>query len=404
MPSQRAGLVGDPTMSPPAQYVPVATVGPPQFGQQAPLLQQPDQSKPTHCDRCRDCCCSPCCCVVYLVVILLVIFFTYKCRYLYVDGPPPSAKVLPSLGGRDTFFWWDMPVQRSEEQLEWCKSQLRNPMPLKGLQYGFLPGAAAPEVLYRCTKVPGIFENVPEQFRGVFWMKDNAMNEELAVLQFGRWFENERVYVMPASPFSWAWAGVDGTTPANAPFEGRLYGEWISKYHMDGLAGGHQSQSYAFAPCPGAPELPWPWAHAGHRCPAGTGNPPELTYAELNAHYWGDLSKATQDGLYTLEYENPNAWYRGIYGPVPVVGNFFKGCNCFSIGSYNLRRIIDANGNPVEPYHSEWLAYIGQANLAVWYDYTDPAALELLKQGRLEDGKDRMWESYCGENPKRELC
>jgi len=371
-PSQ-AGFAGDP------KYVPLAEDGQPQPGQQQPEAPLGD--------RCKACCCNVLCWPFYLILLSLFVYLTYKCRYLYIETPPTSSALLPYMEGRDTFHWWNMPKQRSEEQLEWCRSQLSNPMPLYGLQYGFLPGASAPEVLYRCTKVPAIFEEVPEPLRGVFWMKDNAMNEELAVLQFGRWFEGQRIYIMPASPFSWAWAGADGTKPNDAPFNGNLYGEYISKFHMDGLAGGHQSQTYAFSTCPGGEDLPFPWGEVGHACVAGSGSTAELTFANLEAHYWGNLSVATQTGLYTLESVGPNAWYRGIYGPVPVIGDFFKGCNCWSVGSYNLRRILDGDGNPVEPYHSEWVAYIGQANLAVWYDYSDPASLELLKQGKFDEAK-----------------
>ena len=40
------------------------------------------------------------------------------------------------------------------------------------------------EAMYRGTKVAGV-SDAPKKFLGVFWMKGNAIGEELVVLQHG---------------------------------------------------------------------------------------------------------------------------------------------------------------------------------------------------------------------------
>merc|ERR1712066_1181905 len=81
-------------------------------------------------------------------------------------------------------------------------------------------------MMYEATRVPGVFERLPEKLRGIFWMRGNAIAEELLTLQYGEWFEDEQIFILPAAPFNWAWpVGI----PKHAPDCGKLYSEDASK-------------------------------------------------------------------------------------------------------------------------------------------------------------------------------
>jgi len=171
---------------------------------------------------------------------------------------------------------------------------------------------------------------------------------------------------------------------------------------MQGLATIHTGFSFAFQECPGSPDLPKPFGVAGHACDAGSGDV-NLTYAVLNSHTFGNLAAPTQGTVtYTLEDEpdaaNPgNEWHRGIYGSLFGLG----GCRCVSVGSYQLVRVIDGEGRPVEPYYSDFLRYVGDVPLTFWSNYTDPDIPEFLKEERYEEAWDLM---HCSDQPESPEC
>jgi len=314
-----------------------------------------------------------------------------------------STSYTPPVNGGEgiTLNWWNLPVQRSEEQLAQCTAQLKNKFGLGGLQFGYIPGRDGPRLAYECTNVPGLSDKMPDELRGVFWMKGNLINEELVVLQNGQWFPESRKLITPLSPFSWAWTGIDGTAPKHPPFFGYFYrNEHIARGPMLQLVANQTAYSIEFSECPGAPWMPPPFGLPGHACAKGSGNPPEMTYARLLPAFWGQLKDPKgQFGEYTTElFPNTegNSWYRGIYFNVMGLP--------LSFFSYNLLRIIDGDGKPVEPYYSEYLDYIGDANLAFWYNYTSPEVLPLLKKEKLRDAWQLMWGEYCREHPDGGFC
>jgi len=284
------------------------------------------------------------------------------------------------LGGRQAINWWNLPAQRSPEQLAECQSKLQDfeNVTGTGLEWGVQFGGVGPALANNCTKVPGLFEHVPEALQGVFWMKGNAMNEELATFQMGQWFEEYRLFASPMGPFSWVWAG---GTPKDPKAFGLMYSPFVSGYATSALAVGHTTWVLRFLPCPGAAP-----GYPGSKCEKGTGAAPEFTYAELSAHTLGNISiGGTQFGgaTYTMErypddaHRGPpgSAWYRGIY---------WFGGGVSEMGSYDAVKVMDGQGRPVEPWYSEYLEYMGSVPQVFWAGYSSPVTVEEFKKGNIE--------------------
>lgn len=64
-------------------------------------------------------------------------------------------------------------------------------------------------MMYEATKVDGVWELTPPKLRGVFWVQ-GAFGQELMVMQYGRWFQDQEILAMPRAPMTWAWP--DGST------------------------------------------------------------------------------------------------------------------------------------------------------------------------------------------------
>mmetsp|Transcript_7287 Transcript_7287/g.26445 ORF Transcript_7287/g.26445 Transcript_7287/m.26445 type:complete len:243 (+) Transcript_7287:541-1269(+) len=214
-------------------------------------------------------------------------------------------------------------------------------------------------------------------------MKGNAVGEELAVLQHGQWFEEDLAYLVPYSPWMWAWPK---GTPKDAPGYGLLYRAKSVWEVAFGLSAYHLGFSIVFDECPGGPNLPPPFGVPGHMCTKGSGVD-DLTYARLQFHFMGNLSFAGQVDMYTIEEmskkgdEPGSTWYRGIYGGPPCFESTFGQCKPFSIGSYELTKILDEDGKPLEPYYTEFLEYMGDVPLFVWAGYGNKTVLDMLQRG-----------------------
>merc|ERR1712187_350719 len=203
------------------------------------------------------------------------------------------------------------------------------------------------------------------------WMKGNGIGEELCVLQYMEFDEQYGQMLVPLAPFSWAWAG---GIPKDAPFGGAQYSPKTIESSAATLV-----QRAAVGNVVGAPiSYNFQWRDDG------------LKYADLYASFadmrvnmldgWGylrygggwiagALGSACFVGTqtFTLEALEPNSWKRGVW---------FGGCGCDCIenGSYNLRRILDADGNPVEGNWDEFLEYMGNVPLLTWSGQTGPSA------------------------------
>lgn len=301
------------------------------------------------------------------------------------DGSQAAALIDSRLHGSRYYLENNLPVRRSEDALEECRRRVPNRTVLHGLEYGRASAAEGPLLAYQCTKVPGLFERVPEVLRGVFWMKGNAISEELAVLQYGQWVEEDLTMLTPFAPFMWAWA--DGR-PQGAPYLGHFYREEKRDQAAYGMPSVRPSYSLKFQPCPGSARLPPPVALPGHVCGRGHqgANASELAYATLQSHTFGDLRRISQEETYSIEAMSGEAqrgskWYRGIYGGPSWLG----GCKCISIGSYELTKIVDGSGQPLEPYYSEFVKYMGDVPIRFWL-------------GQADSGDDPWWGAEQDDN------
>lgn len=276
------------------------------------------------------------------------------------------------LKGNPLFGWWHMPKLQPWDVLDKLRDKLTDRQKFPALPAVFkeeaemtMGYASAKEMLslmYEATKVSGIWENVPERLRGVFWMKGNGVGEELMVLQYGRWFEKEKILITPMAPFMWAWpAG----KPADAPYWGALYGQTTTMVGARILCG------------TGLPRPPSPATYSLKF------SGEDLTYAVIQAGH--DL---TQDmvnvgslippcscltclrGKFTLELqpstlqEPGSHWKRGIWwGPGT--------CTFCPFGGYNFVKVIRGDGEPNEPYYSEFLKYMDEIKLFTWSGFPD---------------------------------
>jgi len=375
----------------------------PSAGSESELLVQgsPEKSRGL-----ADICNCRCCCGSCLVVTVLLLI-----PVLWCASQPVSVNVTPDfiqteLNGDHIFDFRSMPEQQRTSVLKDLTSQLGNRTHLDeklqqacptsrkredcrvaNLAFGFASAEAAVRMMYDATKVAGVFERVPEKLRGVFWMKGNGVPEELTVLQYGQWFEAERTLLVPFAPFMWAWPG---GKPEKAPFDGAMYEEDVAFASALILVnGGHGGfgLSFKFQPCP-----------SGLACAAGSS---DLTYATLDVNGDGDLRTHVFNGANFLSpalksltgafdlqemplpdgtSSNGALWRRGIKWGIGT-------CHCFEFGSYQLTKVMDADGQPLEPYYSEFLDYMGDVPLFVWTGYKNESlARRHYRQYRSEAG------------------
>merc|ERR1712187_103671 len=199
------------------------------------------------------------------------------------------------------------------------------------------------------------------------WMKGNGIGEELCVLQYMEFDEQYGQMLVPLAPFSWAWAG---GIPKDAPFGGTMYNPKTIEGSAVTLV-----QRAAVGNVVGAP-ISYLFHWRNNR----------LDYGDLYAGYvdmrvnmlngWGYLRYgggwmagacgsaccvATQ--TFTLEALETNSWKRGVW-------NGSCGCDCIEFGSYNLLRILDADGKPIHGNWDEFLEYMGDLPLLTWSGHT----------------------------------
>merc|ERR1711933_492375 len=83
-------------------------------------------------------------------------------------------------------------------------------------------------------------------------------------------------------------------------------------------------------------------------------------------------------GTFTLEAgeDDGSAWKRGIY---------LGCCNSAFIdfGSYDLIKILDHEGKPVQPHYDEFIEYIDDVPLMVWAGWEDEASKESAAQSMM---------------------
>jgi len=265
-----------------------------------------------------------------------------------------------------------MPVQQPTANLEALNSQLTNvpwaandPKSLSWIRRSTGPAEQVMRQMYNATKVPGVFETIPEKLRGVYWMKGNALGEELAVLQYGQWDQDSKTLAVPFSPYMWSWAA---GVPADSPFNGMLYG--IKKGARSGMQGLVMTGMSLFFKFQDECESSYCGGDAG-----------PLKEAYMQTGLFGNLQEATDlgvmvdvisgselgaTGAFTLQEMDGSVdgsrWKRTCHWGLKALSPraFLEG------GSYDLLKVLDANGQPNEPYYTEFVNYMGSVPLMVW--------------------------------------
>lgn len=243
----------------------------------------------------------------------------------------------------------------------------------------FVQGSAARMIkdMYEATKVNGLFEQTPEKFRGIFWMKGNQVGEELVSIQFGDYHPVTQEYLVPMAPFSWGWpAG----KPQNAPSD-FMYKQTSIEAGAATLLNG-LGRDISMTPISIAFLLKTP-PNADKTNSKMNGLQGDLRVEILNGWGYtrglvgespvlGSLALACcfpmSQGYVLNEQDsdavNPaqapgSAWWRGIrWGCC--------GFNFFPFGSYNLVKVLDGEGQPVQPYYDQFINYMGDVGIWTW--------------------------------------
>mmetsp|Transcript_13647 Transcript_13647/g.36609 ORF Transcript_13647/g.36609 Transcript_13647/m.36609 type:complete len:250 (-) Transcript_13647:471-1220(-) len=224
--------------------------------------------------------------------------------------------------------------------------------------------------------------------RGIYWMKGNGVAEELTITHYSQWFPEHEQMIVPFAPFMWAWPG---GRPRNAPFGGAMY----SQDFTAGLAAaspminGGVVFSYNYSTCEGRycrRDLPTNDDMAFAYMQVGTfGN---MTQADdlgtglMVSAMTGGLTLPGLTGAFTLEEmpgsEDGSLWKRTCYwGP--------GRCASMEFGSYDLTKIVDEHGEPVQPHYDEFIEYMGEVPLFVWAGWADEQAKKDVAD-RIESG------------------
>jgi len=172
-------------------------------------------------------------------------------------------------------------------------------------------------------------KNLPDNFQGVFWMKGNGMQEELAVMGLSTWDAKNKILTRMSGVTTWSWHDSEGGyRVAKAANEG----SWDDKL----------------------------------------GVPTGMTYFKFgddfsNGRLWtsksydySDVSWLYSLGHFSLEkgnFENgQTVYYRGCYWG----GDWIE----HDWGSYDLTRITTLDGTPVQPGYDEYVEHRKNLGLA----------------------------------------
>lgn len=313
-------------------------------------------------------CCKMCSLfiAVFLVFAVLGAFvFFLICRSGYAE-PVSQVISLPTaqLDEDRSIGWWSMPRKQPFSDLRRAQSRLykQQTRSLAGMNmsFGVALGSNAPRMMFYATKVEGVWDQVPEKLRGVFWVRGHG-REELMVLQYSRWFESGGLLVVPTAPFSYAWSA--GSRAEAADGEGFFYEPQAAEHlSLDAILEG-PTHSFKFSVCP-----------PGAACSRGH----NLAYAEVQVHPTGS----------TLTGRSPSS----LHGRFLALQDFWKGseslqeefsevpgtrwrvvedwgllrCNCVQHQVRTYEKIVDGDGEPMEPQYSDFLRVVGGDPLYFW--------------------------------------
>jgi len=246
------------------------------------------------------------------------------------------------------------------------------------MTFGTALGHNAAELMYNSTRVVGVWENVPAKFRGVFWVRGRLLGEALATFQYSRWFENEQLLVVPRAPMTWAWRDGKGVVAADGTEMGFMYdADKAQDLSAESILEA-PTLSFKFSSCP----------EGAKYCGEGSD---ALAYATVQVHPTAGLKTVSNPGSLldaTLLESVPavQGLVKGTFAleELPEGGSSgalwrqtsFWGvgsCECLEIGSFSLTKVLDGNGEPLEPYYSEFVASTAQVPLYLWTGWPTPA-------------------------------
>jgi len=303
-------------------------------------------------------------------------------------------------------LWYNMPPQDLDTLTKFHGelTDLELPAYLKNLTYETVTIAEGPahkiaRMMYEATKVDGVSEHLPRELRGVYWMKGNPIPEELMVIQHAQWFEDEGLLVLPMAPFSWAWPG---GKPKNAPSDFYSEDREAGLSQLETLVLGLGAISSKFQSCKEGREHSTLPKVCDARCKD------DLAYGYMQVHQLGNLTEASDfgpllgilseipelqgaSGAWTLQ-KKPHTEGGTVFRRV-IQWGVEKSCAFFEAGSYDLVKVIDADGKFVQPWYDEFIEYIGDTPLMAWTGWRDAEHrgfhAEILKHvvDGIQDGK-----------------
>lgn len=315
------------------------------------------RSKWGTCGRC--CCCSLC---VLLLVAAIIGLYLAQC---VVGMMQASGTMLP---GHEVppFFnlmgMVDKPFGRLPAQWEAEALHMNHSWNQGGETFGYVSAEDGPTRLYEASKVDGKWDLVPNQLRGVYWMKGNLMAQVLVTFQYGMWYNEARTLLVPNSPWTRAWYGGRSEDPSDPSLLARLRSP-PSDLSLLGKAAYLLRDGKSLAEASTEPS--GINTTMSIRFEADSLNATDFTFASVMTHPDGDLAKNGEKYFDGYSMEAPD----GIAGPAGAV--YFRQvsflCGKLSGGNgYNLTKIIDGNGLPLEPYFSEYQAFMNNTRLIVW--------------------------------------
>jgi len=354
--------------------------------------------------RCRWCagtdgsskrCASPLCLCICLVVLAVLLTNALTCGMRYA---PFSQTAFLVEKGLPFLNWWSLPGRKSWKDHEALRGEALENFTMIGGDgsadssfSSFLAGDAARK-MYEGTRVGGLFESVPEPLRGVFWKRGSPDAEELTAMQYGQWFEKERILVSTVAPFSSGWAY---GKPRDAPHSGRYYGIDSARHGMALFYKIPFDFSFGFGECP-----------ADRGCNSSADNnssEASLAFADIQIHPLGFMGisykpdlisaflpwvpKPIAEAVYnwttswvTLEESSedlePGSKFR-VHSFLGVAG----GCSEIEAFTYDLVKVIDKDGRPFEPYYTEFVEYMGEVPILLFTGFPTHAAREVAIRG-----------------------
>mmetsp|Transcript_50785 Transcript_50785/g.146525 ORF Transcript_50785/g.146525 Transcript_50785/m.146525 type:complete len:436 (-) Transcript_50785:55-1362(-) len=317
-----------------------------------------------------------------------------KCVGTKVSCDSQPAELVEQKKSHQYATWYNMPLQDLAKMKDYHAKLADVPLPqrLAELTHSTVTlaeGSAGDvaRMMYEATKVGGVSEHVPKELRGVFWMKGNPVPEELMVIQHAQWHEEEKLLVLPFAPFMWSWAS---GRPKGAPASTYTTDREAALTNADALILGQSALSAKFSTCKkGREQTRHPIVCDLRDCED------DLAYGYMQVHQFGNLTEAVDLGhLLGLITGNPDL--AGVSGAFTLQkarhaspGSMWRRtcqwgssdtCVFAEAGSYDFVKIIDADGNFVQPWYDEFIEYMGDVPLMTWTGWHDAAA-------RAEHGK-----------------